>query len=562
MTDRGAFPYQEARRGAVIAEREDPGVGAGERRPPPPNRLTSARDLAKFTGLVALFAIFADAAVGHALLWENDPYWTYWVTKTFLIATIFGLGSAWLGIGIGRGAVITAVHGLVLTIYYWSLSPIGLPSHPEWLDLEHTWGTGVPVHFGVIYLGYLASLWLWRRRERLRAQDATPGPDALSRYAGTALGVGAGIVVVGGALVSLALGDFPGATWFLVRLLIAVPFLLAWWTFAGRDRVAAVAGGITLAFVFGTYSHFLGPVGLPDLPLRIFDQAPPEATARWLSYRQEWLISVPILLVVAVAALVLASRRDDREPGAARTLGLPALVVVVLAAGLGGLAALENEPGGDTATLAAMGATKIEQGSWYSNHFAEGTGELRLVATERNPRVTPLPPHDGVDLVAAVRHPNGTTYEIVADRPMVEDPLGRHTTWWGVRLNHGWHHGDSGIGTRKLPAVHSEVTVFALARVSADGREVASGVPIHVMTSDSALPGRIELDVGDEDISIPALPDGHLRVTWSDYSGGAGQGPERARNALGSGVLVGLLVLATLAVRREESRGRAGAEDG
>jgi hypothetical protein len=98
----------------------------------PPKRLTNGRDLAKFTGLVALFAIFADAAVGHALLWENDPYWTYWITKTFLIATIFGLGTAWLGIGVGRGAVITAVHTVVLTVYYWSLSPIGLPSHPEW----------------------------------------------------------------------------------------------------------------------------------------------------------------------------------------------------------------------------------------------------------------------------------------------------------------------------------------------------------------------------------------------------------------------------------------------
>ncbi|MCA1840194.1 MAG: hypothetical protein LC723_07685, partial [Actinobacteria bacterium] len=59
----------------------------------------SARDAAKFTVLVALFAIFFDAAVGHGLAWENDPYWTYWITKTFLIATIFGLGTYWAGIG-------------------------------------------------------------------------------------------------------------------------------------------------------------------------------------------------------------------------------------------------------------------------------------------------------------------------------------------------------------------------------------------------------------------------------------------------------------------------------
>jgi hypothetical protein len=101
-------------------------------------RLGTLSDLAKFTALVALLGILTDAAVGHALQWENDPYWTYWITKTFLIATIFGLGTAWFGIGAGRGAVITVVHTLVLTIYYWSLSPIGLPSSPDWLDLEHT----------------------------------------------------------------------------------------------------------------------------------------------------------------------------------------------------------------------------------------------------------------------------------------------------------------------------------------------------------------------------------------------------------------------------------------
>src|SRR5215208_6685032 len=95
-------------------------------------------DLAKLTATIALFAILADAAVRHALAWENDPYWTYWITKTFLIATVFGFGTAWFGVGVKQGAAITVVHSVVLTLYYWSLSPIGLPAHPDWLDLEHT----------------------------------------------------------------------------------------------------------------------------------------------------------------------------------------------------------------------------------------------------------------------------------------------------------------------------------------------------------------------------------------------------------------------------------------
>lgn len=71
----------------------------------------------RFSASVALLAIFYDAAIGHGLLWENGPYWTYWITKTFLNATAFGLGTCWLGIGEIPGAIITAVHTLVLTIY-------------------------------------------------------------------------------------------------------------------------------------------------------------------------------------------------------------------------------------------------------------------------------------------------------------------------------------------------------------------------------------------------------------------------------------------------------------
>src|SRR5437868_8684448 len=90
------------------------------------HRLTGSQ-VAKFTALAALLAILADATIGHGLTWENDPYWTYWVTKTFLIATVIGLGTAWFGVGVGRGALIVLAHTIILTIYYWSLSPIGLP---------------------------------------------------------------------------------------------------------------------------------------------------------------------------------------------------------------------------------------------------------------------------------------------------------------------------------------------------------------------------------------------------------------------------------------------------
>lgn len=522
-------------------------------------RLRSPSDLAKFTASVALLAIFSDAALGHALLWENDPYWTYWITKTFLIATVFGLGTAWLGIGAVRGAVITAVHGLILTIYYWTLSPIGLPSHPEWLDLEHTWVTGVPVHFAVIYLGYLAALWLWRRRERMRARH-DPSSVGVGALALQALVVGLGVVVVGGSLVSFALNDFPGVTWFLVRLLIAVPFLLGWWAFAGRDRAAAVAGGITLALIFATYSHFLGPVGLPDFPLRVLEQAPPEATMEWLSYREEWLISMPILLFASVAALLVSSRTDEPYALSAaapytRALWLTLALTLVASGAAGAMAFRHNEPAGDPGAVSAEGSAVVESGPWYSDNFEAADGELTLEVRNSNPRVTPLPPHDEVELEARFDGPDGEIYEVIAEAPMVEDPLGRHTTWWGVGL-HTSHHGASGIGSSELPAVHSEIAVFALGEVtSSGGAVIASDVPVHVMTTTEelpGLPGRLELDVGDPDVTVAGLPDGHLRVVWDQYSGGAGQGPRRSRNVFGSVVTLGLIVVALLSIGREQ----------
>jgi hypothetical protein len=500
------------------------------------------REVAKFTAAVSLLAIFVDAAVGHGLLWENDPYWTYWITKTFLIATVFGLGTAWLGIGTGRGAAITAIHTLVLTIYYWSFSPVGLPSSPEWLDLEHTWVTGVPVHFGVIYLGYLLTLWIWRRK-RLARKD-----DDIGKFATAALAVAIGVVVVAGGAASLALRDFPGVTWYLVRLLITAPFVLAWWAFVGRDRVSAVVGGVVLSFMWATYSHFLGPMGLPDTPLRVLEEAPPEATVTWLDYRETWLISLPIYVVASVAVLLAAARRLGSGARAERvsrivpaTSAVAAIVVVVL----GGIAFAANEPGGDDARISAAGPVRVEAGAWYGDDFMDATATFELRARDRIARVTPLAPHDVLALDASIEHPDGSTYDVAVDQPMVSDPLGRHTTWWGVGFHH-WHHGRSGIGTDALPAIHSEVAVFGVGDVVVDGETIANGVPVHAMTAEDGLPGRLELDVGDPALDVPGLPAGHLRVVWDHYEGGAGQGPKRARNALGTGVLVAMLGLGLL----------------
>ena len=223
-------------------------------------------------------------------------------------------------------------------------------------------------------------------------------------------------------------------------------------------------------------------------------------------------------------------------------------VVVGMLLALGSAPAEAAE--GTSVTLQADGPVQVEVGPFYGTDFTSGSGTITVQATDVGGRVTPLPPHDRLHVDATVRS-GGREYVVRVRRVMVDDPLGRHGTWWGVCLGVE-HHGRSGIGTDDLPAVHATLAAFGVGDVSVDGQVVAVGVPIHVMAADEGLPGKLELDVGDPELgAIPGLPDGHLRVVWADYEGEVPQGARRARYAGGSAVLVALLAAALWLNRRE-----------
>lgn len=503
------------------------------------------RDVAKLTGMVALLAIFFDAAVGHGMTWENDPYWTYWITQTFLAATVFGLGTAWLGVGEGRGALMAAVHTAALTAASWSLLPVGTPSQPVWLDLEHALVTGIPIHFAVTYLGYLSGLWLWRRRAVGVVQ-----PASSARMGCAAVVASVAVVALAGGAAGLALGESPGATWFLVRLLLTVPFLVGWWALAGRDRIAALAGAGVLALVWATYGRYLGPVGLPDTPLRIGERAAPGATVRWLDYRELWITSLPLYFAAMAIVLLADSFVATGRARARRPLAAAAAFAGVLAL-TGAIAPPDRH--GIRASLEASGPLQIETGDRFRGRFVTGTGELSVDAVDQGGRATPLPPHDRLVVEATVEGPGGP-FRITGTRATVEDPLGRFTTWWGVGFDVE-HHGRSGIGTSALPEVESGLAAFGLADVTVAGRVVATNVPLHVMTLDrvGGRPlGGIELDVGDPALSpVPGLPGGGLRVLWPQYSGAVPTGAAAARYLGGSFVIGAMLLLAYALARRE-----------
>jgi hypothetical protein len=255
------------------------------------DRDRAASGVAKFGVLVGLSAIFLDATIAHGLWWENDPYWTYWVTKTFLIMTVFTAGTALIGRGIVPGLALTLVHTLILEVYYQWLSPIGLPQEPQWLAFQDLWLHGFLVHYLVILAGYLLALWIWRRGA-LRAD----GPDNAPAVAVTALVAAVLAVVVDGVITeALLVRVFPGLTFFVQHLLLAFVFLYVWLTYVGADRRAVAVGALVLGLIWTGYSMYLGPIGSP--------WAPPT----YLGYEDLWLRSLPGSVVSAFVALLAAT---------------------------------------------------------------------------------------------------------------------------------------------------------------------------------------------------------------------------------------------------------------
>jgi hypothetical protein len=249
------------------------------------------RDAAVFGAWVGLSAILIDAAIAHGLFWENDPYWTYWITKTFLIMTVFTLGTALFGIGLWQGLALTAVHTLILEVYYQWFAPVGLPQEPEWLDFNHLWITGVPAHFLAIYGGYVIAWWVWRRSNFVEAV-ASPYTRSIAIFAliSAVLAVVVDLLLTQGLL----LRQFPGLTFLIQHMLIAFVVLFAWTAYVGFDMRGWIIGSLMLAVIWVTYSLYLGPIGLP--------QRPPS----YLGYNDLWLKSLPGAFISALVALLLS----------------------------------------------------------------------------------------------------------------------------------------------------------------------------------------------------------------------------------------------------------------
>jgi hypothetical protein len=446
------------------------------------------RLLPLFALLVGLGAIFVDAVIAHGLFWENDPYWTYWITKTFLIMTVFGLGTALVGAGLWQGLGLTAAHTLVLEVYYDWFAPVGLPQEPEWLDFNHLWITGVPAHFLAILGGYLGALWIWRRNglpERLGTADAR-GAVSIALLATV-------LVLVFDALLThgLIFRSFPGYTYFIQHLLVTFVLLLFWAVYVGFDVVGWLVGALMLSLTWIAYGIYLAPTGLPQ-------------EVRYLGYEDLWARAFPGALVSALAGIFLASRLLKAK--------LHPLGAVVLLLGLPVAASAQGLPASASASghcMQVVGSDPVDMNSTIA-----GEGSIQVRTIEKGNRWSHVQNKDEMS-VSARWTSGGSVWQVEISETMPRHPLGKYTVWNGVVYRHEMH-GHTGIGTAKLPLMRPEIALWGWARVTRDGQEIARMAPAHVMVTSTGPMRGIMLEVDSEDKALVGAPHGYLTVMWHE----------------------------------------------
>ena len=455
----------------------------------------NSREVVVFGILVGFAAIFVDAIIAHGLFWENDPYWTYWITKTFLIITVFTIGTAFLGIGIRQGLIIAGIHTLILEIYYEWLAPIGLPQEPMWLPFKDLWTLGVITHYLAILAGYFIALWLWYR-SRVRYELASA-----EKTIRKVLFVTLAVLIVDAVIThGLVVRDFPGITFFVQHFLITFVFFMAWVVYIGFDLKGKIAASLLLALTWIAYSLYLSPMGLPN------------GTIEYLGYQELWLQYFPSNLVSIFLALWLVTkfRRKDFLV-ASGTAALVLLLFVFLpttASAKGGMSADAKAEG---ELMFVVGDDPVDMKSTEM-----GNGFISINTEDGGNRWSHLQNQDKVD-VSAEMTLSGEEYKVIIKQVMPRHYLGLYTTWSGV-VYEAEMHGDTGIGTAKLPKVTPEIALWGYAEVYKGEELIAKAAPAHIMVMENEPIKGIMLEVETEGKGLLGTPDGYLNVLWPEIS--------------------------------------------
>jgi hypothetical protein len=169
-------------------------------------------------------------------------------------------------------------------------------------------------------------------------------------------------------------------------------------------------------------------------------------------------------------------------------------------------------------------------------------GTIAIETWEKGNRWSHVQNTDAMRVVANFTS-GGARYEVTIDKPMPRHPLGKYTTWSGVVYDHEMH-GNTGIGTDKLPKMKPEIALWGWATVKRNGQELSRMAPAHVMVSSKEpLPG-VMLEIDTEDKALNGEPDGYLHVMWHKVESlEMPKAQNHTRNILGWAGIIGLTVL-------------------
>jgi len=434
------------------------------------------------------------------------------------------------------------VHTAILEVYYEWLAPIGLPQEPQWLDDNHLWLTGVPVHYLAILTGYFIALWTWRRANRQAESRPRPGEGADARALAISSLLSSVIILVLSGLIThgLLLGEFPGITFFVQHLLIGFIFLFVWSAYVGMGGAGWIVGAMMLSLVWTAYGIYLGPSGLPEKVV-------------YLTHHQHWSRVFPGDFVAALAGLFISLRLLPRlSRGAA--LAAPLLALALLPTDRA-----EAKPRGLHAAASAageahrvLGPNPVDLGAAQPSR-----GSIRLKVVEGGNRWSHVQAHDWISLQADFTGPDGQ-YRVLVDKPMPRHPLGRYTTWNGVALDHEMH-GETGIGTDKLPLMQPDISLYGWGKVWRNGQLISPMAPVHAMVSSKEPMQGIMLEIDTEEKTLAGVPGGYITIHWPEITGlEMPRSTLRNVQILGWIGLIGLaLLFGWLAYREGRPEGRA-----
>lgn len=471
--------------------------------------------------LVAASAILIDAAVAHGWFWQNDPYWTYWVSKTVLVAVVFSLGAALLGRGLAAGAVTTLAHTAILETYYEWVAPITLPQEHHWVPFHDLWVVGFAAHAVTVFAGFAIARALvsWRR------PAGSPQPPTGRTVLACLLGAASAVAVDVTLSHVVMLGEPPGWTYAIQHFDLAVLFLLVWSWQHGPGRPSLPAGAFLLALVWTTYSMYLSALHLPG------------PRPSYMTSVELWAAAFPGGLAAAAAGIaVLAVVRDRAVPRLTRA-SWRAVPLLLVAAALAGAAPFLLGP--KDVAASASGSARMVVGpdpvDLGSTRPAQGT--FTFTGQERSDRWSALQGLDEVHLRARWTSA-GRTYEVRSDLAMPHAPDGRTATWMGVALAQEMH-GGTGVGTAGLPKMMPELAVWGWGNVTIDGVQEARMVAVHAMVMRHGPVEGVLLEVGLPERSLPA-GEGYLTVHWQEARSVDLPGSFLARQAVGLALLAGL----------------------